>query len=206
LQSDALHTWTSILNYILWCTSLRRDRKELVEHVLRIVLRFELLQALVVHTKHVFGLLFVLYDVSALVLCCLPKLLMKNASGCRVYTYGHSSIYHLSASATPLPNPSIHALAHLRSTSLKFRLEYLGNIPRPLATDHVVGRIVPQRRKRDVEVASTVRRSNGRVRHPDDLCRIQQLKHELGTLGIWHFVGKLGVRFENGDDELGTDG
>jgi hypothetical protein len=49
-----------------WGTSLRGDRKELVEHVLGIVFRFELLQALVVHTKHVFGFLFVLYDVLAL--------------------------------------------------------------------------------------------------------------------------------------------
>jgi hypothetical protein len=70
--------------------SLRRDCKELVEHVLGIVNRFELLQALVVHTKHVFRLLFVLCDVSVLVLSGIRKLLIKTTSVCKVYTYGHN--------------------------------------------------------------------------------------------------------------------
>ena len=115
-------------------------------------------------------------------------------------------IHHRSPMLLSLPNPPIVTATCLRTPTLKLLLEQQRNIPTPLPTSRIILLFAPQRRNSSVEVPPAIRKCHIRVTLLDNLRRVKQLPHDLRLHCIGRRIGELGVRVQDGKDEVGADG
>jgi hypothetical protein len=158
---------------VLRTAGLWRDSEKFVEHFPRVVLGFQLLQALVLLTKHILRLFLVFFVKSVSSHTHLDINIISTALTVVI------AVHHRGSMLTPLPNPPVFAVYRFRAATLQLCLQHLCHFTRSLATYGVVRLIMPDRADCNVAMSPAVRKSHRRIRHFDDLAWIQQSEHKV---------------------------